>query len=367
MIKGSLTIVFLLLISAATFAQPRISGEVIDVTDGRTMIVNSSAGKITVRLHAIDTPESTQPLYVITREHLARMVKGKRIDYELTRIEDGVSVSRVYVAGVDVSLQMIRDGAAWHLPVKLSGQSAAEAAEYAENQELARKETRGVWSQTGLKPAWEYRAEREESERKLEAIKRIGKPNYVAVSEFKTANSAQPYRGTGKNGTTRIELDTWVTVLSGAGKESVGLQTYMDPQGRFGAVYNSAAFVYLGEGEKRQKLETRAIYYTVSLPNGRREDLHVLGFQAFSQAYSFSIRKSSLTAIVDGTAISLGSPRGVRGETAFGMGEILFYRLSRANLKKIASGKNVVLKINGMSGELPEETKALFLQLVEST
>lgn len=344
----------LLIVSVGTVVAQRISAEVVEVIDGKTIVVSSTAGRLTVQLHAIDTPEKEQPLHAATREHLSKMVKGRKVEYQPMQITDGVSIAKVSLDGVDVSLQMIRDGAAWHLPVQLSGQSSLESGDYASNQEMARKESRGVWSQS-LKPAWELRAERAENERKLEAIKRIGKPNYVVVSDFKTANSSEPYRGSGKNGnSTRMEMDAWVSVYAERENESYGLKTHMDPAGRYGTVYTSAAYIYLGEGEKKQRLECRALYVTVSLPNGGKEAFYLLGFRAISAAYTFSVKRSTMSAVVDNQAIGLGTPRGLRGESTIGAEEILYYRIGKASLKKIAEGKKVVLKVNGLSGEIDE-------------
>jgi len=96
------------------------------------------------------------------------------------------------LGGVDLSSQLIRDGAAWHEPATTSGQTPHEAAEYANNQQLAKAEKRGVWSISNLKTPWEIRSERQAALDLADRQRRASNQNKVGLSPFKTESKAGP-------------------------------------------------------------------------------------------------------------------------------------------------------------------------------
>jgi hypothetical protein len=163
--------------------------------------------------------------------------------------------------------------------------------------------------------------------------------------------------------TSREELDNWVSVFAGEGKETPGIKTHTDAKLGVTSIYTSVAFVELGSGSNKQKLECRAIHATVS----GYGSMYLLGFRAISNDHNFSKRRSSMTAVADKQAISLGTPRGFFAQASIGVAEIMFFRVSRASLKKIANASTVELRINGLKGELTAETRDLFRQLLNGT
>ena len=82
-------------------SQHRTFGEVVEVLDGKTVVVVVPTGRVKVELQYIDVPEDGQALHAAMKAHLRTLVAG--------------------VKGVDVSQQMLRDGAAWHLQFEKSG------------------------------------------------------------------------------------------------------------------------------------------------------------------------------------------------------------------------------------------------------
>lgn len=349
-------------------AQPRFAGRVTEAIDGRTVLIESHTGKVVAQLQAIETPEAGEPFREDARIHLSMLVKGKMVEFRPIRLLDGRIIGTLYCSGVDVSLQMIRDGAAWHEPIKTSGQTGTEAFEYQKNEMLARDEKRGIWSVPHLKTPWEIRAEREAAVRREEERLRASRPAVVGVSQFQTSN--RPVQGAPAPSTFRAndsEFDAWTEVFSGAGKESVGLGTYTDPQQRFGVIYTSADFIMLSLGDKKQKLECRAIYAYFNTPDGRRETLYLLGFQGVSAENNFSRRKSSLSVTIDKRRFQLGSPRGFTAETAVGVKEVFYYKLTKTLLNKIANGRNVEFRIDSFEGNPDVSIRELIKQLVEAT
>ena len=152
-----LTVVVVLLASANMSAQNRTFGEVVDVVDGKTVVVMVPAGRVKVELQYIDVPEEGQPLHAVMSDHVKSLVVGKSVELQTKGFTRDKLTGKLILNGVDLSQQLIRNGAAWHIPFERSGQNRAEFDAYAESESLARMEKRGVWSVTGLEPAWEFR------------------------------------------------------------------------------------------------------------------------------------------------------------------------------------------------------------------
>ena len=145
-----------------------LSGKVVEVMDGKTLVLETSAGRINAQLQYVEVPAEGQPLFGLTKDHLSKLTVGKTVELKPIRMFEGKTIGPLTLDGVDLSLQMIRDGAAWHEPKEASGQPQDEAADYAANQALARNEKRGVWSGAILKTPWEIRAEQEQTQHALE-------------------------------------------------------------------------------------------------------------------------------------------------------------------------------------------------------
>ena len=156
----SLSLALILVSSIAAFGQMSSPGEVVEVIDGRTVIVKIPTGKVKVELQYIDVPEVGQPMQATMRDHLSALVLGKVVLFRPVMFSAGRSIGSLMLKDVDVSQQMLRDGAAWHVPQTISGQTKEDFDKYAAMEAAAKQEKRGVWSVAGMKPAWEFRAAR---------------------------------------------------------------------------------------------------------------------------------------------------------------------------------------------------------------
>src|SRR5215213_653969 len=158
-----LLIIFTLIFSVSAFAQRRFSGTVIDVLDGKTVVLELQAGKkLTFELQYIEIPEPEQQLHQMVREHLQQMVYGKQVEFLPRGFTETRTIGQLLVGGVDVSQQMLRDGAAWHVLPEVSGQDETQRDTYQTNEAQAKAEKRGIWAIENLQPAWEFRAQKEE-------------------------------------------------------------------------------------------------------------------------------------------------------------------------------------------------------------
>jgi endonuclease YncB( thermonuclease family) len=115
-IRYALWLFLALLAGPLTAAE--LSGKVVGVSDGDTLTLlvadGSSFKQVKVRLGEIDTPESRQPYGERAKQALSDRVFGKpaRVVVETTD-KYGRTVGRVYVGGVDVNAELVKQGAAW--------------------------------------------------------------------------------------------------------------------------------------------------------------------------------------------------------------------------------------------------------------
>jgi endonuclease YncB( thermonuclease family) len=355
-------------LTTATFAQTGVIGKVVEVLDARTLVLETSAGRVTVRLQYVEVLEEGQPLYAITRDHLSRLALGKSVEYKTLRIIRGDSIARITTfEGIDLSLQMIRDGAAWHEPRSTSGQPESESADYEANQALAKNEKRGVWSVPNLKTPWEVRTENDRTARVLEVARRLARPTRVGVGQFHSDTRRPSGNHTAGAASPRSQMDAWVNVFAGAEKEPHGLLTYSDPKGSFTGVYTSAALLDFVSPAGKERLECRALMIAPTVNGRGRNRFYLLAFRAISSDYRFSKGRTRLTVVADTQRIALGAPFGFRGNSLIGAEELMYFQLTWAQLKKIGNAKKVTLQIDRLSAPLSEDSRSLFKELASAT
>ncbi len=130
------------------------TAQVVEVTDGDTFdIRRSTGGTVTIRLHGVDAPESAQSYGTAATRRARMYVGGKRVRVSVEEIGAyGRAVARITVQGGDLGAMLIRDGLGWWYR-----EYAPNATEYARLERQARNADRGLWSQPGPVPPWEWR------------------------------------------------------------------------------------------------------------------------------------------------------------------------------------------------------------------
>ena len=141
-----ITFFAILMFVASAAAQLTIPGEVVDVIDGKTVLVAIPGSKVKVELQYIDVPEQGQQLSDTVTAHLRSLVIGKSVEYRPQVLLKDRAIGRLTIKNIDISQQMLRDGAAWHKPIDSSGQERAEFDIYASTEAAAKQERIGVWS-----------------------------------------------------------------------------------------------------------------------------------------------------------------------------------------------------------------------------
>ena len=162
-------------------------------------------------------------------------------------------------------------------------------------------------------------------------------------------------------------MDAWVDVFSGAGRETYGIKTYSDPDGRYSAVYTSAALIDFVSPSGKERLECRTLLISPTLYNGGHSKVYLIGFHAISEDYRFSRARSRLTVLVDNKAIALGTPVGLRGKGSIGAQELMFYKVTWATLRTIGNAKKVEFRIDKLAGPLSDDSHELIKQLATAT
>jgi endonuclease YncB( thermonuclease family) len=368
--KYSLILLALLAFCTTTaFAQIRAVGNVVEFVDAKTVVVEMSTGRIKVELQYIDVPEPQQTLHALVSEHVRKMLLGKLVEIQTNSFYQGKATAKVSLNGVDISQQLLRDGAAWHVPAAKSGQLRDEFEVYAGAESLAKKEKRGVWSIPDLKPGWQIRAEDEQARREAEESRRSSRPTQVGVGAFRTdtrrvaANTSSP--------SARSQMDQWVSVFAGVGKEGPGIRTFNDPNGRYNVVFTSSVVTDFSAGGQKERLEVAAGYVTVTAYNGSKVSLHLIAFRAIAENFRFPTGKTRMTAVVDNQVIPLGTPVTRRAQGLIGgevaSEELMYFKTSPATLRKIGKAKKAEFRINKLSGTLPAEARDLFRQLADAT
>jgi endonuclease YncB( thermonuclease family) len=129
---------------AAAQSNPVLVGTVIKVIDGDTIKVQLPSGPINVRLDSVDTPERNQPWGRESTATLARLVANKQVELDVvTQDRYERLVAQVYVGGVNVNEQLVRDGHAWAFRRYMKKDTGPA---FCALEAKARAARRGLWS-----------------------------------------------------------------------------------------------------------------------------------------------------------------------------------------------------------------------------
>jgi endonuclease YncB( thermonuclease family) len=132
---------------------------VVGVADGDTLtLLDEQRQQHRIRLDGIDAPERSQPFGQRARQSLASLAHGREALAECPKTDKyGRSVCRVTVDGVDVGLEQVRRGLAWHYVRYAREQSPEARVAYARAEQQARGDRSGLWSYRDPTPPWDYR------------------------------------------------------------------------------------------------------------------------------------------------------------------------------------------------------------------
>lgn len=150
----------LLLLPLSTLAGD-LTGKVVHVSDGDSMIVLTNGTEQRVRMHGIDAPERKQPYNRKARQSLAELVAGKTVTVQYDKEDKyGRIVGKVLVDGTDAGLVQLQRGMAWFYRFYQEELEPEDRAAYAQAEDLARRDRLGLWAELQPVPPWEFRRRR---------------------------------------------------------------------------------------------------------------------------------------------------------------------------------------------------------------
>ena len=134
-------------------------GTVVGISDGDTLtLLDANKTQYRIRLDGIDAPERTQPYGQRARQSLAALAHGRVASADCPKVDRyGRAVCRVIIDGVDVGLEQIRRGYAWHYVKYAHEQRATDRERYSRAESDARSASIGLWSFSDPIPPWDYR------------------------------------------------------------------------------------------------------------------------------------------------------------------------------------------------------------------
>lgn len=349
-----------LIIVNTAFAQSRINGRVVGVVDGKTIIIEMpNRTRLVAELQYIEVPEAGQPLYAIAAQHLRDLVLDEIVEFRAKSLTQVKTVGQLFLKGVDVSQQMIRDGAAWYAVLEKSSQDAATSAIYQNNEAQAKTEKLGIWSIENLKPSWEVRAELVEKRRQQE---RTAQENF----QKKYGTNGKRRNATNQQ-LTNNNLGAWSDVNGYATEQSNGvggLEIRYDAAGQTGMVATTRAMLNLTAGNSNQQVDFRMGYFYADLPRGR-DSIYLIGAMSEAKDWKF-LKSNSLIVIADGEKIVLGKAYRLYRRTPSSAQELLLYKISRSQIAKIAKAKNTAIKLGTYSGKLSENLQTMLRNMLEA-
>jgi endonuclease YncB( thermonuclease family) len=136
-----------------------LRGVVVSVSDGDTLtVLDESKTQHKVRLLGIDAPERGQAFGTVSRQNLAALTFQKPVVVEWEKKDRfGRIVGKVQVGGLDVNLQQIDQGLAWHFKAYQKDQHPEDRQRYAKAEVTARAASVGLWADKDPVPPWEFR------------------------------------------------------------------------------------------------------------------------------------------------------------------------------------------------------------------
>jgi len=149
----------LLLFVAGNLNASTLQGKVVHVADGDTItVLDATNTQHKIRLQGIDSPEKAQAFGQKSKQSLDRLVHSKQVTIEYQKKDKyGRTVGKVVFNDLDVCLEQIKLGMAWHYKQYESEQTKEDREIYAQAELSARANAFGLWKDKQPIPPWEYR------------------------------------------------------------------------------------------------------------------------------------------------------------------------------------------------------------------
>ena len=134
-------IMFAIFIFSLSIIAVAVSGKVIRVSDGDTILLQSGSQRIKVRMYGIDAPELKQNYGEDSKNYLEKRILNKNVDVKVINEDKyGRKVGKVFYKNKDINLEMIKTGNAWFYEYH-----AKKEKEYRKASKSAQEQKLGLW------------------------------------------------------------------------------------------------------------------------------------------------------------------------------------------------------------------------------
>lgn len=329
MLKRSFASVLIgLFLTVVAHSQMTISGTAVDVVDGKTVLIELPSSKVRAEMLYIEVPENGQELHDTVIEHLRKLVVGKPVTFRGQQILKDRTAGLLMIGDVDIAQQMLRDGAAWHIRHKQTGQSATDATRYESNESDARSEKRGVWSIDGMRTPWQFRAD-------AEAAANLTTP---ALVKEVPVEKPQVKRPTGYWSDVNPKMTNVGALANGYNHAA-----------RSGFVGTSYLPVTETEVEAAAGVRTAVdvTYFYKEYEVTGRHGIFVFTIVSSGSKWRF-LENNDLTVIADGKKFTVGKAKRTSETVDNQMVEKLTYTVDRKTIENTVNGVDVQLKVGKM-------------------
>ena len=153
-----LLLIFVLFLSNFVNAKT-IEGLVVGVADGDTItLLDQQKNTYKIRLQGIDAPEKKQAFGEKSKQSLHDLVHGKQVRIEYDKDDKyGRIVGKITLDDLDICLQQLVLGMAWHYKKYQNEQSVADRVVYNDAELKSKSLKLGLWADETPMPPWEFR------------------------------------------------------------------------------------------------------------------------------------------------------------------------------------------------------------------
>jgi endonuclease YncB( thermonuclease family) len=153
-----LLLIFVLFLSNIVNAKT-IEGLVVGVADGDTItVLDQQKNTYKIRLQGIDAPEKKQAFGEKSKQSLHDLVHGKQVRIEYDKEDKyGRIVGKITLDDLDICLQQLVLGMAWHYRKYQNEQSVADRVVYNDAELKSKSLKLGLWADETPMPPWEFR------------------------------------------------------------------------------------------------------------------------------------------------------------------------------------------------------------------
>jgi endonuclease YncB( thermonuclease family) len=184
-----------------------LQARVVDVLSGNTLVVSNISRALRIKLKGIAPPEAGQPFSDTARDHLRTLVFDKAVSVEYTHLADGYLEAKIFLNGLDVASQMIRDGVAWYDHAGDYQLSQSDRDLYLRCEQLARSEKRGLWQDATPVAPWEFRRTQAEASSFInETRTQLSTKRTTSDGGFSNADLLGSFAGSSRTGAPTLKL-----------------------------------------------------------------------------------------------------------------------------------------------------------------